>query len=88
MSVSAVAEYLPKESQLVAYLDLGGVAQVVKRLGGGEGGGPAEAFADLPACPPIGAAAYVYEGGAEGYLVITADTLKAIGETTAKARGE
>jgi hypothetical protein len=84
--VAKVAGALPAGSQFVAYISLSGVADVVRQVATAFPGGKASAIPDLPDCPPIGIAAKVAPLGIEGGLVVTADTLRAIGNTVAKAR--
>jgi hypothetical protein len=84
--IATVAEYLPEEAQAVVYVSLRGMGQAVKNLAPETAGGPGILLQNVAECPPIGMAAYVYPTGAEGYVVVSAETLKAIGEVAAKAR--
>jgi hypothetical protein len=62
-------------------VSLSGVAEVVQRIAA------PGALSDLPDCPPIGVAAKVSSLGVEGRLVVAAETLEAVGDAVAKARG-
>jgi hypothetical protein len=85
--VAEVAAALPLESQAVAFVSLDGVAGVVRQFAQLIPGGQMAAIPDFSQSPPIGMAAMVSPTGAEGHLIVTADTLQAIGDTVAKARG-
>lgn len=87
--VVKTAAKLPAGAQAVGYVSLGGMMQFVRQyIAAMAPQAHPEAIPQLPDCPPIGVAAKVTADCVEGYLVITADTLKAIGETVAKARGD
>jgi hypothetical protein len=62
------------------------VAEVARQFAEAFSGGKASAIPDFPDCPPIGIAAKVAPLGVEGRLVVTAETLRAIGDTVAKIR--
>lgn len=85
--VAKVAAVLPSGSQFVAYVSLSGVAEVAPQFATTVPGGRAAAIPDLPDCPPLGIAAKVSPSGIEGHLIVTAETLRAIGDVVAKARG-
>jgi hypothetical protein len=86
--VAKVAAALPPGSQAVAYASLGGVAKVAQQFATMLPGGRATTIPDFPDSPPLGIAVKVSPSGAEGHLVVTAETLRAIGDVVAKARGE
>jgi hypothetical protein len=85
--VAKVAAALPPGSQFVAYVSFSGLAKVVQQFATIVPGGRAPAIPDLPDCPPLGIAAKVSPSGIEGHLIVTAETLRAIGDVVAKARG-
>ena len=85
--VAKVAAALPPGSQVVAYASLSGVAKVAQQFAAMLPGGRATAIPDFPDSPPLGIAAKVSPSGAEGHLIVTAETLRAIGDAVAKARG-
>jgi hypothetical protein len=85
--VVKVAAMLPEGSQFVGYVSLGGMANVVRQFTAAMPGAPAAAIPDFPDSPPLGMAAKVTPTGAEGHLIVTAETLRAIGDVVAKARG-
>jgi hypothetical protein len=84
--VAKIAAALPPGSQAVAFVQLDGVANVIQQFIAMIPGARA-AVPDFTKSPPIGWAAKVSPLGAEGHLVVTAETLRAIGETVAKVRG-
>jgi hypothetical protein len=84
--VAKVAAALPPGSQAVAYVNLSGVAKVAQQFATMVPGGRATAIPDFPESPPLGMAAKVSPSGAEGHLIVTAETLRAIGEAVAEAR--
>ncbi len=86
-SVAQVAAMLPEGSQFVAYVSLGGMAKVVQQFAAAIPGARPAAIPDFPDSPPVGMAAKVSPSGVEGQLVVTAETLRAIGDVVAKARG-
>ena len=85
--LAKVAAALPPGSQAVAYVSLSGVATVVRQFAAMLPGGQAEAIPDFPDCPPLGFAAKISPTGAEGHMIVTAETLRTIGDVVAKARG-
>ncbi len=84
--VAKVAAALPPGSQVVAYVSLGGVAKAAKQFATMFPGGHS-VIPDFADSPPFGIAAKVSPAGAEGHLVVTAETLRVIGAAVAKARG-
>lgn len=85
--VAKVAASLPPGSQAVAYVSLSGVAKAVQQFATMLPGVPAGAIPELPDSPPLGFAAKVSPTGAEAHLIVTAETLRAVGDVVAKARG-
>jgi hypothetical protein len=86
-NVAEVAAALPVRSQFVAYVSLGGIADVARQFVPSISGGKASAILDLADCPPIGIGAMATPSDVEGRLVLTAKTLRAIGAAVANARG-
>jgi hypothetical protein len=86
--VAKVAAAMPAGSQFVAYISLSGVAEVVRQFTTAFAGGRASAIPDFPNCPPIGIAAQIAPLRIEGHLIITAETLRTIGDTVANTRVE
>ena len=84
--VAKVAAALPAGSQVVAYVSLGGVAKAAKQFATMFPGGQS-VIPDFADSPTFGIAAKVSPAGAEGHLVVTAETLRVIGAAVAKARG-
>ncbi len=85
--VAKVAAALPPGSQVVAYVNFSGVAKVAQQFATMLPGGQATAIPDFTDGPPLGIAAKVSPLGVEGHLIVTAETLRAIGDIVAKARG-
>jgi hypothetical protein len=85
--VAKVAAELPAASQFVGYVSLAGATRAAKEFAALIPGAPAAAIPDFPPSPPLGMAAKVSPSGVEGHLVVLADTLRAIGEMVARARG-
>jgi hypothetical protein len=86
-NVVKVAAVLPQGSQFVGYFSLGGMANVARQFAAAMPGERPVAIPDFPESPPIGMAAKVSPTGVEGHLIMTAETLRAIGDTVAKSRG-
>jgi hypothetical protein len=86
-NVVKVAEMFPQGSQFVGYFSLGGMADVARQFAAAVPGARAAVIPDFPESPPIGMAAKVSPTGVEGHLIVTAETLRAIGDTVAKSRG-
>jgi hypothetical protein len=84
--VAKVAAALPPGSQVVAFAALSGIADVVRQFAPAMPGGRAMAIPEFSDSPPLGMAMKVSPAGMEGHLIITSETLRAIGETVAKAR--
>jgi len=83
--VATVAAMLPEGSQFVAYFKLGGMAKVVQQFAAAIPGARPAAIPDFPDSPPVGMAAKVSSSGVEGHLIVTAATLRAVGDVVAKA---
>jgi len=86
-NVVKVAAMFPRGSQFVGYFSLGGMADIVRQFTAAMPGAPSAAIPDFPDSPPLGMAAKVSPSGVEGHLIVTAETLRAIGEVVAKFRG-
>jgi hypothetical protein len=84
--VAEVAAALPEGSQMVGYVSLDGIMEVVRQLMPQMPGMPTPNLPEFPPSPPIGMAAKVSATGVEGHLVVTAGTLKAIGEVVNQRR--
>jgi hypothetical protein len=84
--VAKVAAALPAGSQLVAYLDVSGLSQVVKEVIKNMPAVHTVEIPDIPNNPPLGMAAVVTPLGIEGHVVVTAETLQAIGGVVAELR--
>jgi hypothetical protein len=85
--LSKVAAALPPDSQIVSYVDIRGVTDVAREFVTVTPGARAAAIPEFSASPPLGMAVKFSSAGAEGHLVVTAETLRAIGDAVAKARG-
>jgi len=86
--VAEVAAALPAGSQLVAYFSLNGVANFLRQFASTMvPAAPAAAIPEFSLSPPLGIAAKIAPSGAEGHLIVTAETLRAIGDVVAEARG-
>jgi hypothetical protein len=85
--VVKVAAMFPVGSQFVGYVSLGGMANVVRQFTAAMPRARPAAIPEFPESPPIGMAAKVCPSGVEGHLIVTAETLRAIGDTVAKIRG-
>jgi hypothetical protein len=86
-NVAKVTAALPSGSQAVAYVSLNGAIKTAQQFAAAvvPGGRPG-AIPDIADSPPIGMAAKFSPNGVEGHFVVTADTLRAIGDTVAKTR--
>ena len=82
--VAKVAARLQPGSQFVAYFNLSGITQAMRQVSTMLPNFPAVNLPDLAPSPPLGIAAKVSATGVEGHLVITADTLRAVGDMIAK----
>ena len=85
--VAKVAAALPAGSQMVSYANLQGIAEVIRQFVSTVPEGRPAAIPDFPDSPPLGMAVKFSSAGAEGHLVVTAETLRTIGDAVAKARG-
>jgi hypothetical protein len=84
--VAKVAASLPAGSQVVVFVSLHDAAEIARQFAATvPQAGPVQ-IPELPASPPLGVAAKVSSSGVEGHLVITADTLRAIGQMVAARR--
>jgi hypothetical protein len=81
-SVAKVAAALPPGSQVVVYISLSGAAQAARQAAVLMPGGAAALIPDFPDSPPLGIAAKVSPNGVEA-LIVTAETLRAIGDVVA-----
>ena len=84
--VAKVAAALPADSQVVAYLDVNGLPQLVKEVIKNMPAAHIVEIPDIPNNPPLGMAVVVTPLGIEGHLAVTAETLKAIGGVVAELR--
>jgi hypothetical protein len=84
--VAQVASKLPPGAQWVAYVSLSGIAKAAQQFASTFSGAPATAIPDFPESPPLGIAAKVSPSGLEGHLVVSAETLRAIGDVVSKFR--
>lgn len=81
-TVAVVTTAMPVGSQFVTYISPSGVAEIATAL-------PGIKLATIPTisdCPPIGIAAKVGPSGLEGHVFVTAETLRAVGNTIVKTR--
>ncbi|HEX3601856.1 MAG TPA: hypothetical protein VHU84_17005 [Lacipirellulaceae bacterium] len=85
--VTKVAAALPPGSQVVGYFSLREFAKVVGQFAVAIPSPRAIPIPDFPDSPPIGMAVKISPAEVEGHLVVTAETLSAIGEVVAKAHG-
>ncbi len=83
-SVTKVAAKLPPGSQLVAYVNVSGATQAMQQFFAALPNLPAVKVPEFAPSPPVGMAAKVTPTGVEGHLVLTADTLRTIGDVIAK----
>ena len=86
--VAKVAAKLPAGSQFIAYMSVSGMAKTAKQVMAAVPGAPAAAIPDFPDSPPFGFAAKFSPAGVEGHFIVTADTLRTIGDVVAKIRAE
>ena len=86
--VAKVAAKLPAGSQFIGYMSIGGMAKTGKQIMAAVPGVPAAMVPDFPDSPPFGSAAKFAPGGVEGHFVVTAETLRTIGDVVAKIRAE
>ena len=84
--IAKVTAMLPQGAQVVAFASLSGLLKIGQQFATMMPGVRPDAIPDLPDSPPLGMAAKVTPAGVEGHLVITAETLRAIGDTVAKIR--
>jgi hypothetical protein len=85
--VATVAAELPQGAQAVGFIGLAGAAKMARQFMEMVPGAPAKAIPSIPESPPLGMAVKISTTGVEGHLVVVADTLRAIGDAVAKARG-
>lgn len=83
--IAKVSSLLPTGAQLVGFLNLKNATNIGRQFAAAVPAAQA-AIPDFPDSPPIGMAAIATPGVVEGHLVITADTLQAIGSGIAQAR--
>jgi hypothetical protein len=84
--VSKVATGLPAGSQFVAFVSLDGAAEIGRRFAAMLPQAGLVQIPELPASPPLGVAVKISGSGVEGHLLITADTLRAVGHVVAARR--
>jgi hypothetical protein len=84
--IAKTAAALPKNAQMAAYVDPSGVLSIAKQFVSTMAGPNPAVIPEIAAAPPLGIAGVLSPSTAEGYLVIPADTLRAIGDAIAKAR--
>jgi hypothetical protein len=84
--IAKVAAKLPAGSQFIGYMSVSGMAKMVKQMMATVPEAQAAAIPDLPDIPPVGFAAKVSPTGVESHFIVTAETLRAIGDAVAKAR--
>ena len=84
--VAKVAAKLPAGSQLVAYVEISGVVEAMQQFLGVLPNVPAVKLPEFAPSPPLGMAAKVTATGVEGHFVVTADTLRSVGDGIAKFR--
>ena len=82
--VTKVAAALPAGSQVVAYVSLREFAKVVGQFAAAIPSPRAIMIPEFPDSPPFGMAVKVSPAEVEGHLVVTAETLSAIGEVVAR----
>jgi hypothetical protein len=87
-NVAKVAAKLPADSQFIAYMSLNGVMKMAKQMMASIPGAPAAALPDFADSPPFGSAAKVSADGVEGHFIVTAETLRTIGDAISKTRAE
>jgi hypothetical protein len=85
-SLTKVAEKLPAGAQFIGYMSVGGVAKMAKQLMAAMPGAPAAMIPDFPDSPPLGYAVKLTPTGVEGHFIVTAETLRSIGDVVAKVR--
>jgi hypothetical protein len=85
--VALAAAALPAGSQFVGYFSLSGVTNIIRQFAATMSDGPAPPIPNFADAPPIGMAAKINPRGVEGSLVVPAETLRAIGDAVAQARG-
>jgi hypothetical protein len=86
--IAKVAAKLPAGSQFIAYMSFSGMAKMAKQLMATVPEAQAAAIPDFPDSPPLGYAAKVSPTGVEGHFIVTAETLRTIGDAVAKARAD
>ncbi len=86
--VAKVAAKLPPGSQVVAYMNGEGFIKTVKQVMAAAVTGPVPTIPDFPGSQPMGFAVKVSPDGIDGHMVVTAETLRSLGEVIAKTRAE
>jgi hypothetical protein len=84
--VTKTAALLPQGSQVLGYISLSGAAKLAQQIAQMIAPDKPARIPDIAESPPIGMAGKISPEGIEGHLVITADTLRTIGDVTEKAR--
>ena len=85
--VARVVAAFPPGSQAIALIKLDGVAKAIQKTIALVPGAQAAKIPDFSDSPPLGMAAKVSPSGVEGHLIMTAETLRFIGDMVAQARG-
>jgi hypothetical protein len=85
-NLAKVAEKFPAGSQFLMYSSLNGTVKMGKQIMGSVPGVPVAMIPDFADSPPFGAAAKLSPTGVEGHFIVTAETLRTIGDAVAKIR--
>jgi hypothetical protein len=86
--VAKVAAMLPPGSHFVAYASLDGIAAAAQQLATMLPPEQAMTVPEFASSPPIGVAAKFSSSGIEAHMIVTGETLRVIGTTVAKERGD
>jgi hypothetical protein len=84
--IAKVSAKLPAGSQFVAFVSLDGAAQAARQTVLTVTRMPVPPIPEIASNPPIGIAAKFSGSGVDGELIVTAETIKAVGDTIAKVR--
>jgi hypothetical protein len=85
-NLAKTAELLPDGCQMQSYLSLKGMIDLILDVPGVEFSPVPALLGEFPDTPPLGFGAKMTSGGLETDLIITEETLEAIGGTIARAR--
>jgi hypothetical protein len=85
-NLAKTAELLPDGCQVQSYISIRGIIDLILEVPGVEFSPVPGLLGEFPDTPPLGFGAKITSGGLETDLIITEETLEAIGGTIARAR--